>query len=188
MHSIFHSLIYDTELIGEEIYDEFDPEGQSHVQAYQSLPQKKGRGRQRERLAHTGASEDATAVEGHSAPATTAASPEMLTVPLPGPSRTNSVLEQALGLITRKKNRSTGGPVEPRSSSTARSTRPQNGQRRAARSDTDLPSSLHVPSSRVADADRISDVHEHSGDEEEEGISIPRPHARSGPDIGGSEK
>ncbi|KAI0093001.1 hypothetical protein BDY19DRAFT_921394 [Irpex rosettiformis] len=180
------------ELIGEEIYDEFDPEGQSQVKAYLSPKSLKARGRQRERPVHVGSSEDATAIEGHSAPATTVASPQLLYVTPSTPngpiSRANSMLGQALTLISRTKNRSTGGPGEHRSSSTAGAHRAQNAQRRAARSDTDLPSSLRVPSAGNSNADRISDVHEHSEDEEEAGISIPRPFARSGPDIAGKAK
>ena len=79
------SLTFVAELIGEEIYDEFDAEGQSHVKAYSSLPTKsfKARGRQRDRLAVNAPSSDTTAVEGHSAPATSTATPQLLTVPVP---------------------------------------------------------------------------------------------------------
>jgi metal transporter CNNM len=182
-------------LIGEEIYDEFDAEGQSNLKAYVAPKSMKARGRQRDRHIPANASENATAVDGQSTVPSFPNTPKIMAANIPestpSMSRTPSTLEQVVStLVTRKKNQNLGAAGEPRPSSVSRSLRPHrlSSKQRAARSETDLPTTLLAPSAGIVSTDRVSDVHEHDEHEDEEGIRIPGPRERSGPDIGGNGK
>lgn len=172
------------EIIGEEIYDEFDAEGKSHLKSFAS-PNRGAmrRGVSRGREPHHGSpavSEGTTAVSvvepvaisisnesariSHSTPA----SPKLVGQP-GGPMLRTASLGQSLGAFAfHRKNRP---PTEDTSASplTMTGRNRSRSQQRNARSDEGAPSS--------GVADRIAGV------QEEDGARIPDEDERSGPDI-----
>ena len=170
------------EIIGEEIYDEFDAEGKSHLKSFASPARgAMRRGVSRGRELHHGSpavSEGTTAVsvvepvavsnESARISQSTPASPKLVGQP-DGPMLRTASLGQSLGAFAfHRKNRR---PTEDTSALplTMAGRNRSRSQQRNARSDEGAPSS--------GVADRIAGV------QEEDGARIPDEDERSGPDI-----
>ncbi|KAI0342132.1 DUF21-domain-containing protein [Trametopsis cervina] len=177
------------ELIGEEIYDEFDAEGQSNLKAYVAPKSLKARGRDRERHKFgVVPSEDSTAVNDRSAPSSVppsqapsqAPSPKLINVPVPVDrpiSRTNSIGQTMTNLLQIRRDPTRRAASVPRGTGL--------GSHRRANSQPDLVGTSLMPSAGIASTDRVSDVHEH---EDEDALGIPGLQLRTGPDIASKGK
>ena len=202
-----HWLTSCIELIGEEIYDEFDAEGESHLKSYVSPRTTKRRiSRGREARAvriHTSpaapsegttvtstkepAQLDAPAVlKSHSQPASLPASPNLSALHEEGPiSRTSSLgqLGQSLtSLMMGRKTRSQPPDDVHRSRSPAGtgvggSRENSRQQQRQPRSEGETANVGPPPLSGLSQ--QITDVQE----EHQDGLRIPDAHERNGPDI-----
>lgn len=168
------------EIIGEEIYDEFDPEGPSHLKTYTSDRRKPSRGRPTEPVANyspEAPSETVTAVsldepKSHSMPGSPLIGAHV-TIEDTKPMTRTSSLGQSLGALVnyRKQLRGTGsGTTTPRERNRARASIPPVGN----------------PTLDDRLAQRISNVQEED-DDDESAIRIPRVQEKNGPDIAGGE-
>lgn len=184
---------YVAEIIGEEIYDEFDAEGESHLKSYASTSKAaKGRpprGREGRHQNHVSpaVSEGTVAVTAadqsvqHSETArisqSVPASPRLSGQTDGPPSRTPSLGQSLTAFAFHRKNRVPNEDATALPPITMADRNRFRSQQRGANSDIDA--TPGAPSSGVAN--RIAGV------QEEDGARIPDDHERSGPDIPAAE-